>query len=95
MKNLVFITIISAFIWSCSTSSKPNPEDQKPNIATQKKTDSADEWEVTVRCRVRNICRKQSTAEIDVHREQSQIPKHDSGQRMEFAILLPRQSQLL
>ncbi len=48
MKNLIFITIISAFIWSCSTSSKPNPEDQKPNIATQKKSDSADEWEVTV-----------------------------------------------
>jgi hypothetical protein len=48
MKNLIFITIFSAFIWSCSTTSKPNPEDQKPNIATQKKTDSADEWEVTV-----------------------------------------------
>jgi len=48
MKNLIFITIFSAFIWSCSTSSKPNPEDQKPNIATQKKSDSADEWEVTV-----------------------------------------------
>jgi len=48
MKNVIFIAIISAFIWSCSTSSKPKLEDQKPSIATQKKTDSADEWEITV-----------------------------------------------
>jgi len=48
MKNLIVILIISAFIWSCSTSSKPLAEDQKPSIATQKKTDSADEWEITV-----------------------------------------------
>ena len=48
MKNLIVIAIISAFIWSCSTSSKPLAEDQKPSLATQKKTDSADEWEITV-----------------------------------------------
>lgn len=49
MKNLIALAIISAFIWSCSTSSKPLAEDQKPSVATQKKTDSADdEWEITV-----------------------------------------------
>jgi hypothetical protein len=48
MKNIIVIAILSAFIWSCSTSSKPKSEDQKPSIATQKKTDSADEWEITV-----------------------------------------------
>ena len=48
MKNIIVLAIISAFIWSCSTSSKPVADDQKPSIATQKKTDSADEWEVTV-----------------------------------------------
>lgn len=48
MKNTIVLAIISAFIWSCSTSSKPKSEDQKPSIATQKKTDSADEWEITV-----------------------------------------------
>lgn len=40
--------ILSAFIWSCSASTKKLPENQKPSIATQKKTDSADEWEITV-----------------------------------------------
>jgi len=48
MKNLIVLAIFSAFIWSCATSSKPSAEDQKPSIATQKKTDSADEWEITV-----------------------------------------------
>lgn len=48
MKNLIILAIISAFIWSCATSKKPQAEDQKPSIATQKKTDSADEWEITV-----------------------------------------------
>lgn len=48
MKNLIALAIFSAFIWSCSTSSKPLAQDQKPSIATQKKTDSADEWEITV-----------------------------------------------
>jgi len=48
MKNIIVIAIITAFIWSCSTTSKPKSEDQKPSIATQKKTDSADEWEITV-----------------------------------------------
>lgn len=48
MKNIIAIAILSAFIWSCSTTSKPLPEDNKPSIATQKKTDSADEWEITV-----------------------------------------------
>jgi len=48
MKNLIAILIISGFIWSCSTTSRPLPENQKPSIATQKKTDSADEWEITV-----------------------------------------------
>ena len=48
MKNLIAIALLSAFIWSCSTTSKPLAEDQKPSLATQKKTDSADEWEITV-----------------------------------------------
>ena len=48
MKNLIVLAIISAFIWSCATSKKPQADYQKPSIATQKKTDSADEWEVTV-----------------------------------------------
>lgn len=48
MKNLIVLFIISAFIWSCTTSSKPNSEDQKTSITTQKKIDSADEWEITV-----------------------------------------------
>lgn len=48
MKNIIAIAILSAFIWSCSTTSKPLPEDNKPSIATQKITDSADEWEITV-----------------------------------------------
>lgn len=48
MKNIIAIAILSAFIWSCSTTSKPLPADNKPSIATQKKTDSADEWEITV-----------------------------------------------
>ena len=48
MKNIIVLAIISAFIWSCSTGSKPKAENQKPTIATQKKTDSADEWEITV-----------------------------------------------
>ena len=48
MKNLIAILIISGFIWSCSITSKPMPENQKTSIATQKKTDSADEWEITV-----------------------------------------------
>ncbi|MBV6881363.1 DUF6146 family protein [Epilithonimonas ginsengisoli] len=48
MKNFIILTIISVFIWSCVTNKKPRAEDQKPSIATQKKTDSADEWEITV-----------------------------------------------
>lgn len=48
MKNFIILTIISVFIWSCVTNKKPQAEDQKPSIATQKKTDSADEWEITV-----------------------------------------------
>ena len=48
MRNLVVILIISAFIWSCANTSKPLDENQKPPLATQKKTDSADEWEITV-----------------------------------------------
>ena len=48
MKNIIVIAILSLFIWSCSTSSRPVAEHQKTSIATQKKTDSADEWEITV-----------------------------------------------
>jgi hypothetical protein len=48
MKNLIVLVLFSTFIWSCSTSSKQLPENQNPSIATQKKTDSADEWEITV-----------------------------------------------
>lgn len=48
MKNLIAIFIISGFIWSCSSPSKIWPENQKSSISTQKKTDSADQWEITV-----------------------------------------------
>lgn len=48
MKNLFAFFIISGFIWSCSSKSKHLTENSKPNLSTQKKTDSADEWEVTV-----------------------------------------------
>ncbi len=48
MKNLIILAIFSTFIWSCSTSSKKLTENQRTVIPTQKKTDSADEWEVTV-----------------------------------------------
>lgn len=48
MKKLIVFAILSAFVLSCSAAKKPKLEDQKPSIATQKKTDSADEWEITV-----------------------------------------------
>ena len=48
MKNLLAFAVISAFIWSCSASPKAPPIDDKPAISTEKKTDSADEWEITV-----------------------------------------------
>ncbi|MPS74669.1 MAG: hypothetical protein E2590_16165 [Chryseobacterium sp.] len=48
MRNLIVLAILSVFIWSCSTSSRQLPESQKTSFSTQKKTDSADEWEITV-----------------------------------------------
>jgi len=48
MKDLIALLIISGFVWSCSTTSKPIPENQNHSVSTQKKTDSADEWEITV-----------------------------------------------
>ncbi len=48
MKNLIAILIISGFIWSCSSPSKILLENQKSSISTQKKIDSADQWEITV-----------------------------------------------
>jgi len=48
MKSPIVLAIFSVFVWSCSTSSKPSTEDQRPSITTQKKTDSANEWEITV-----------------------------------------------
>ena len=48
MKNLFTILIISGFIWSCSSGLGKTANESKPQISSQKKTDSADEWEVTV-----------------------------------------------
>ncbi len=48
MKNLLAIGIISAFIWSCTSHPKHLPGDFKSGLSTQKKTDSSDEWEITV-----------------------------------------------
>ncbi|SEH60301.1 hypothetical protein [Epilithonimonas hominis] len=48
MKNLFAIIIISAFIWSCAAGLGKTTNDSKPHISAQKKTDSADEWEITV-----------------------------------------------
>lgn len=48
MKNLFFIIIISGFVWSCASGSGKTAKDSRPNLSTQKKSDSADEWEVTV-----------------------------------------------
>ncbi|RRQ47019.1 DUF6146 family protein [Chryseobacterium sp. SC28] len=48
MKNIIGLALLSIFIWSCSAGKKPPAEDQSPAVAVQKKTDSADEWEITV-----------------------------------------------
>ncbi len=48
MKNSIVLIIFFTFIWSCSRHSKTLPENQKLSVTTQKKTDSADEWEITV-----------------------------------------------
>lgn len=48
MKNIIGLALLSIFIWSCSAGKKPLAEDQSPAVAVQKKTDSADEWEITV-----------------------------------------------
>ncbi len=48
MKNIIGLALLSIFIWSCSAGKKPRAEDQSPAVAVQKKTDSADEWEITV-----------------------------------------------
>ncbi len=48
MKNVIAFLIIFGFIWSCSSTSKSPTENQNTSISTQKKTDSTEEWEITV-----------------------------------------------
>ena len=48
MKNLITILIFSGFIWSCSSKPKYLAGDSRASLSTQKKADSADEWEITV-----------------------------------------------
>lgn len=48
MKNLFAIIVITGLIWSCTSNPKHVSDNAKPNLSTQKKTDSADEWEITV-----------------------------------------------
>jgi hypothetical protein len=48
MKNLFAIIVITGLIWSCASNPKHVSDNAKPNLSTQKKTDSADEWEITV-----------------------------------------------
>lgn len=48
MKTLIITFLFSLFIWACSTNRKSLPENQKTAICIQKKTDSADQWEITV-----------------------------------------------
>ncbi len=48
MKNLITIIIIFGLIYSCTANQKYLPENTKTGLSTQKKTDSADEWEITV-----------------------------------------------
>ncbi len=48
MKNLFAIIVITGLIWSCASNPKQVSDNSKPNLSTQKKTDSADEWEITV-----------------------------------------------
>lgn len=95
MKNLIIMIILSAFIWSCSASTKKLPENQKPSIATQKKTDSADEWEITVfDAEYENFVATRAQPK-SIHRIQPQIQKYYFGQRMEFQILFRCQSKFL
>ncbi|WP_312769374.1 DUF6146 family protein [Epilithonimonas sp.] len=48
MKKLIKLIIISGLIWSCASGTRNMSLDSKPSLSTQKKADSADEWEVTV-----------------------------------------------
>ncbi|MBN9337009.1 MAG: hypothetical protein J0I88_04065 [Chryseobacterium sp.] len=48
MKNLFAIIVITGLVWSSTSNPKHVSDNAKLNLSTQKKTDSADEWEITV-----------------------------------------------